>query len=120
MIRALSARSRVARLFISQGRIDQLSAEERVSLDGDHLHIPALGAHFQLRPAVHFVKILTDEGDTHSLIGRVKTDAQLKELGAELMENSVILGDVAYECEPGFVGEVISTGSASAAGQLSE
>jgi hypothetical protein len=119
MIRPLSPRSRVARLFISQDRIHQLTAEERVTLDGDCLDIPALGARFQLRPAVHFVKVVSDEGDTHALVGRVKTDVQLKELGAELMENSVILGEAAYECELGFVGEVLATATGAATRQQS-
>lgn len=120
MIAALSSRDRVARLFISQARIDQLSNENRVTLDGDHLDIPALGARFQLRPAVHFIKVLSEDGDTHSLVGRVKTGDQLKELGADVMGNSAILGDAAYECEEGYVGEVIATAATTPAGQPSQ
>ncbi len=105
----------MARLFISQARIDQLTAEQRVTLDGDHLDIPALGARFQLRPAILFLKVVSDDSDSQSLVGRVKTDEQLKAMGADVMSNSVIVGETAYECEQGFVGEVIaSSGQAPA------
>ena len=102
----------MARLFISQARIDKLSADHRVVIEGDRLELPALRATFRLQPAVHFVKLVSDEGDAAALVGRVKTEAQLKAIGAELVANSVVLGDAAYECENGFVGEVLSSGVA--------
>jgi hypothetical protein len=104
----------VARLFISQERIDKLAADDRVVIDGDRLEIPALGATFRLRPAVHFVRLVSDEhshGDTQHLVGRVKTEEQLRALGADVVAHSALVGDSAYECENGFVGEVISSGA---------
>ena len=89
----------MARLFISQARIDKLTADDRVVLDGDRLELPALGATFKLHPAVHFLRLVSDEGDPHGLIGRVKTEEQLKKLGAELLATSVLLGETAYDCE---------------------
>ena len=106
----------MSRLFISQERIDKLAADDRVVIDGDRLEIPALGATFRLRPAVHFVRLVSDDTDGQRLLGRVKTEEQLRSLGAELFANSVLVGESAYECENGFVGEVIS--GAAWTGQL--
>lgn len=94
----------MARLFISQERLDRLTAEARVVLVGDALELPALGARFRLQPAVHFLTLVA--GEDQALLGRVKTAAQLLELGAELVADSVLCGESAYQCESGFVGTV--------------
>ena len=44
--------------------------------------------------------------DTHKLVAKVKTEEQLKTLGAEQMADSVLLGDTAYEVVPGYLAEV--------------
>jgi hypothetical protein len=96
----------VARLFISQERIDRWMEEGKVKIDGEIMVLPALGKSFRLRPAVHMLRIVSDDSDLQGLVGRVKTEEQLRELGGESYGSSVIIGETAYECEPGFVGEV--------------
>jgi hypothetical protein len=46
-------------------------------------------------------------GDANDLIGRVKTLPVLEQLGAELVETSMLLGDAAYDVEPGWVGRPV-------------
>jgi hypothetical protein len=106
----------VARLFISQERIDRWLEEGKVRIESDVMSLPALGKSFRLKPAVHFTKIVSDEADGNGLIGRVKTQEQLNKLGAELYVSSVILGETAYECEPGFIGEVVGPSAAIGSG----
>ena len=65
--------------------------------------LPALGRSFKLRTAVRFLSVI-EGADAHGLIGRVKTDEQLAEMGGEHYGASVIIGDVGYECEEGFIG----------------
>ncbi len=96
----------MARLFISQQRIDRWMEEGKVKIEGEIMVLPALGKSFRLKQAVHFTKIVSDDGDMRGLLGRVKTQSQLDEMGAESYVTSVIIGETAYECEPGFVGEV--------------
>ena len=55
------------------------------------------------RTAVRFLSSI-EGSDVHGLLGRVKTAQQLAEMGSEHYGASVILGDVGYECEEGFVG----------------
>ncbi len=96
----------MARLFISQGRIDRWLEEGKVRLVGETMTLPALGRSFKLKAAVHFTRIVSEAPDPNGLIGRVKTREQLAALGAECYASSVLLGESAYECETGFVGEV--------------
>jgi hypothetical protein len=100
----------MARLFISTDQMDRWTAEGKVSLQDDLMTLPALGRSFRLRTAVRFLSVV--EGtDTHGLIGRVKTDDQLAELGGEHYGASVIMGDVGYECEEGFIGLPVDGGA---------
>ena len=47
--------------------------------------------------------------DQNELVGKVKSRAFLTELGAEMLETSLILGDNAYDVAPGFVGAPIGS-----------
>jgi hypothetical protein len=100
----------MTRLFISADQMDRWSAEGKVSLSDDVMTLPALGRSFQLTTAVRFKAVVEGSADSHGLVGRVKTDAQLAELGGEIYGTSVILGEVGYECEEGFVGLPVDGG----------
>jgi hypothetical protein len=100
----------MARLFISADQMDRWTAEGKVSLQDDLMTLPALGRSFKLRTAVRFLSVI-EGSDSNGLIGRVKTDDQLGEMGAEHYGASVILGDVGYECEEGFIGLPVDGGA---------
>jgi hypothetical protein len=108
----------VPKLFISQGRVDRWLDEGKVRLEGEIMVLPALNKSFRIRPAVHFVRAVSGEGDPHGLVGRVKTQEQLAAMRAEQYANSIIVGETAYDCEPGFVGEVAGTAGGSALNRL--
>jgi hypothetical protein len=108
----------MARLFISQSRLDELVGDDRAVLDGERCKLPALGASFRLQPAVHF-KAIIDGADPHDLVGRVKTEAALRAVGGDLLHTSAIVGETAYECEPGFIGELAGAGSHALSDSLS-
>lgn len=72
------------------------------------------GRAFRLRPAIRFLKVAGQDGevpDPHQLIGRVKLVDDLAELGGEQFLESVIVGDVAYDVQTGFLGEPLAIGS---------
>jgi hypothetical protein len=100
----------MARLFISADQIDRWTSEGKISLTDDVMSLPALGRSFRLRTAVHFLRVV-EGADGNNLIGRVKSDEQLTELGAEHYGESVIIGEVGYECEDGFLGVPVDGGS---------
>jgi hypothetical protein len=70
------------------------------------------GRSYTLDPAVLFLKVVNAPQDPNQLLAKVKTEARLRELGAERVENSVVLGEIAYEVQPGFLAE----GRAASAG----
>jgi hypothetical protein len=53
--------------------------------------------------------------DAAGLVARVKTLVQVRELGGEAMADSVVMGEVAYEVEPGFLAEAAAVEAASRA-----
>lgn len=95
----------VNRVFLSQLTLDKWLAEGDVEVDGETLTLQPDGQQFQLKSAVHFVREVAGGGDEASLVDKVKDLAQIDELGAEHVADSVILGDNAYEVVEGFVGE---------------
>ena len=93
----------MARLFITLRCLDQWIEEGRAKLADDNLTVE--GVSYRLEPAVHFVSLAGSEIDLQSLLGKIKTKKQLEELAAEHYEDSVLLGEVAYQVVEGFVGE---------------
>jgi hypothetical protein len=93
----------MARLFISQDQMDRWTVDGKVRLEGEIMTLPALGRSFRLSPAVYFTGTVGG-ADEERLLGRVKTEVQLTEMAAEHYGASVILGEVGYECEEGFLG----------------
>ena len=100
----------MAKLFISQDRLDAWTADNRVKLEGETLTLLEDGRSFTIRPAVHFIKVAGNDVDPNDLLGKVKDEQALAELGADLYMDSVIMGDTAYDVQPGFVGEPLGPG----------
>lgn len=107
----------MARLFISQRQMDKWTQEGKVRLDDDIMSLPALGRSFRISAAVLITKAV-DGGDALGLAGRVKTEAQLGEMGAEHYGASVIVGEVGYECTEGFVGAPVDADEVRGSGLL--
>ena len=93
-------------LFIAQQTLSIWMDEEKIEFDGSIMTIKADGRTFRLVEAVRFIKVEGGEEDPACLLGKVKTNDQLKSLGAERYRDSVLCEDVAYRVQEGFVGEV--------------
>lgn len=97
------------RVFFPQAALDAWVAEDRVELRQDELTIKSEGRRYRIIEALRVVEEVTGTPDTNELVDKVKSLAFLTELGAEILGTSMILGDNAYECVPGFVGAPIGT-----------
>jgi len=96
-------------LFVSQALIDTWAGQGRIDFVGNVMTLlsgEGSGRSYALEPAVRFLKVVGVERDPHQLVAKVKPLSQLRDLGADAVEDSVVLGDVAYEVEPGFLAEV--------------
>jgi hypothetical protein len=92
------------RVFFPQAALDHWIVDGTVELTGGVLTILSEGRRYELLEAVHVVREVSGAGDAHDLLGRVKTLPVLEQLGAELVETSMLLGDAAYDVMPGWIG----------------
>ncbi len=105
-------------LFVAQAMLDSWAEQGKIDFVGNVMTLLAgegRGRSYALDPAVRFLKVLGADTDPNQLLRKVKSLAQLRELGAEAVDTSVILGDVAYEVEPGFLAEMSALQAAASA-----
>lgn len=101
------------RVFFPQIALDEWLAEARVELRNDELVIKSEQRKYRIIEGIRVLREVSGSADGHELVGKVKSKAFLDELGAEVLEGSMILGDNAYDVVPGFVGALISGGAIS-------
>ena len=92
------------RVFFPQEALDLWTADDRVDMSADELVLRSDERRYRVVEAVHVLREVTGTADPNELVGKVKSRAYLAELGAELLEGSMIIGDNAYDVVPGFVG----------------
>jgi hypothetical protein len=97
------------RVFFPQAALDQWVGDGAVELAGDVLTIAAEGRSYKIVEAARFLCEVAGAGDENQLVGKVMTRVFLSELGAEVLEDSVILGDNAYDVVCGFVATPIGS-----------
>ncbi len=92
-------------VFFPQAALDRWIGEGTVDLRQSELEIlEGGGRRYRLADAVHVVREVSGAGDPFKLVGRVKALSYLDELGAEIVETSMLLGDGAYDIESGWLG----------------
>jgi hypothetical protein len=92
------------RIFFPQAALDQWMMDGTADLQGIELTLVGSGRRYVLTEAVRVLRDVTDSGDAQQLLGRVKSRVDLEQIGAELVETSMLIGDAAYDVEPGWVG----------------
>jgi hypothetical protein len=100
----------VPRLFLPQATLEQWVLDDKADLRDGKLVVHSETSACPVEPAVHFLKLVAGVDD-NKLVSRVKTEAQLAQLGAERFEDSVVLGESAYEVVPGYVADVAAPAS---------
>lgn len=97
------------RAFFPQRALDVWLAEAKIDFTGRELVIRAAQRRYQVVEAARVVQEVSGQEDIYDLVGRVKSVTFLTELGAEILESSMLLGDNAYEVVPGFMGVPLGT-----------
>jgi len=92
------------RVFFPRGALDRWLEESRAEVANDELLLKSDGRRYRIIEAVRVLREVTGLEDANELVGKVKSCAFLGELGAEILESSMVLGDNAYDVVPGFVG----------------
>jgi hypothetical protein len=91
------------RVFFPQSLLDLLMDSSRIDIHVDELKLTESGARYRVVEAVRILREVTDGIDPHDLCGKVKSRRFLTELGAELLGDSMIVGEKAYDVLSGFV-----------------
>ena len=89
-------------LFLPETTLEEWALAEQADVRDGRLVVTGDSASYPVAGAVHF-KLLVGGDDGQGLLGKVKTPEQLEQLGAEQMMESVLLGETAYEVEPGYL-----------------
>jgi hypothetical protein len=97
------------RVFFPQAALDQWISDGKVDLVGDELTIKTEARRYHILEAARIVREVTGLADANDLVGKVKTREHLSGLGADLLENSMVLGDNAYDVIPGFMGAPVGS-----------
>lgn len=97
-----------ALLFLPLAAVEGWTARGAVEVSANVLTVQsgsARGARLELVPAVRFLAVAGEGADAGGLTGKVKPVAELREAGAELLGDSVLFGEVAYEVQQGFTAQ---------------
>lgn len=92
------------RVFFPQLPLNEWIAAGLIDFTGRELLIKAANRRYLTVEAAQIIQEVSGAEDIYDLVGRVKSVTFLTELGAEMLQNSMLLGDNAYEVIPGFLG----------------
>jgi len=92
------------RIFLPQDLLDHWLEQGSIELGPDELMIFPQRRRYRLVEAVRVVSEVTGAPDPFDIVGSVKTLGFLLELGAELLGDSMIVGDAAFQVVPGWLG----------------
>ena len=92
------------RIFFPQPLLDVLMDAGKIDVQGEEIVLAESGRRYRGVEGARVLSELTDGVDPHDLCGRGKSRLVLQELGAELLGDSMIVADKAYQILMGFVG----------------
>ena len=101
------------RMFIAQTTLEAWMDSGRAELKGDFVHLERSHHVYRLDAAVRFISAVVTT-DAEELVGRVLTEQRLSELGGELLGDSVLFGEAAFQIESGYIGTLVNKTSALA------
>jgi hypothetical protein len=102
------------RMFIAQSTLETWMDSGNVEMRGDAVVLKKVKRTYALEPAVRFLSVVSG-GDAPKLIGKVLTEKRIVELGGEILGDSVIIGEAAFQVQPGFIG-TLDKGTSGATG----
>jgi hypothetical protein len=103
----------VPKLFLPQYKLEEWVVSETADLRDGKLFITGENSSHPVEPAVHFTQVVSGT-DGDKLLDKVKTHPQLAAMGAELLMNSVLVGECAYEVTSGYIADVSVPGMSRA------
>ncbi len=97
-----------SRVFFPQEVLDRWLEHGEAELTGAELWVRSERRRYRLVEAVRIVREVSGAPDAFDMAGSVKTVGFVSELGAELLGDSMIVGDNAYETVIGWLGTLLA------------
>ncbi len=92
------------KLFFSQSMLDSMVEAGKITVDQGILTMLTAGnPTFDLLPAFRIVRTADNAPDPAGLSGEIRSEEELRKMGAEAYMDSIIYRDVAYQADPGFI-----------------
>lgn len=92
------------KVFFPQEALDAWVVSGSVELHDQDLLLKDEGRRYRLSEGARILKEVTGEADAFDIVGKCKTLTFLQELGADILERSMIIDNNAYDIVPGFLG----------------
>lgn len=92
------------KVFFPQEALDTWVVNGSVELDDQDLLLKDEGRRYRLAEGARVLGEVTGEPDAFDIVGKCKTLTFLRELGADILERSMIIDNNAYDIIPGFLG----------------
>lgn len=96
------------RVFFPQQVLDRWLNAGDAELYANELTLKAERKRYKLVEAVRVIAEVSGTPDPHDITGKVKTVGFLTELGAELLGESMLIAENAYEVVPGWLGQPLA------------
>ena len=95
------------KIFLPQDKLENWVSDGKISFS-DNVITTLTGnkVKYKLVPAYKFLKLTSGEKDEQNLLGTVKTKEDIKHLKPDIFMDSIIIGDMAYEVETGYIGNL--------------
>lgn len=90
------------KMFVAQSTLESWVDSGKVEFDGRVVTLKAQQRIYDLEPAVQFVSIVGGAADER-LLGRVLLEQRIDELGGELLGDSVVFGENAFQVRAGYI-----------------
>lgn len=95
------------KIFLPQEKLEAWVKDGKISFS-DNVITTLTGNRlkYKLVPAYKFIKLTSGDVDGPKLLGSVKTKDDIKHLKPDIFLDSIIIGDIAYEVEMGYIGNL--------------
>ena len=90
-------------MFIAQSTLEAWTESGHADVTAETVRLHNARRAYLLEAAVRFLSVVPESAGT-DLLGKVLTEARILELGGELLGDSVLFGEAAFQVESGFVG----------------
>jgi hypothetical protein len=98
------------KMFVAQSTLEAWLDSGKADYDGQVVTLKRHSRRYLLEPAVRVLRVIEGSAD-ETLVGRVIPERTIGELGGELLGDSMVFGNVAFEVKGGYIAELEGAGA---------